>query len=43
VKVAAESCRVSFGYWVDRVSAGQDVVVTRRGKPMIRLTAEAPQ
>ena len=43
VTVAAESCRVSFGYWVDQVAAGQDVVITRRGKPMIRLTAEAPQ
>jgi len=33
---------VSFGYWLDRVAAGEDAVVTRRGKPMIRLTAVAP-
>jgi prevent-host-death family protein len=43
VTVTAESCRVSFGYWVDQVARGQDVVITRRGKPMIRLTVAAPQ
>jgi antitoxin (DNA-binding transcriptional repressor) of toxin-antitoxin stability system len=37
--VAAEACRVSFGYWLDRVVGGEEVVVTRRGKPMIVLTA----
>ena len=40
--VSAESCRVRFGYWIERVHAGEDVVVTRRGKPMVRLTAAAP-
>jgi hypothetical protein len=40
--IGADSCRVSFGYWLDRVAAGEDAVVTRRGKPMIRLTAVAP-
>ena len=40
--VGADSCRVSFGSWIDRVVAGGDVVVTRRGKPVIRLTAVAP-
>jgi antitoxin (DNA-binding transcriptional repressor) of toxin-antitoxin stability system len=39
--VAAEACRVSFGYWLDRVVGGEEVVVTRRGKPMIVLTAVA--
>lgn len=42
VTVGADSCRVSFGYWLDRVAAGEDVVITRRGKPVIRLTAVAP-
>ncbi|MBV9414297.1 MAG: type II toxin-antitoxin system prevent-host-death family antitoxin [Solirubrobacterales bacterium] len=42
VSIGADSCRVSLGYWLDRVAAGQDVVVTRRGKPMVRLTAAAP-
>ena len=41
VTVGADSCRDSFGQWLDQVAAGQDVVVTRRGKPMIRLTAVA--
>lgn len=41
VTVSADSCRHSFGQWLDQVAAGQDVVVTRRGKPMIRLTAAA--
>jgi hypothetical protein len=40
--IGAGSWRVSFGYWLDRVAAGEDVVVTRRGQPMIRLTAVAP-
>jgi antitoxin (DNA-binding transcriptional repressor) of toxin-antitoxin stability system len=31
-----------LGQWIDRVCAGQDVVVTRRGKPVMRLTAVAP-
>jgi antitoxin (DNA-binding transcriptional repressor) of toxin-antitoxin stability system len=40
--IGADSWRVSFGYSLDRVAAGEDAVVTRRGKPMIRLTAVAP-
>jgi prevent-host-death family protein len=40
--VSADACRVRFGYWIDRVCAGEHVVVTRRGKPMIRLTPAAP-
>jgi antitoxin (DNA-binding transcriptional repressor) of toxin-antitoxin stability system len=31
-----------LGQWIDRVCAGQDLVVTRRGKPVMRLTAVAP-
>jgi antitoxin (DNA-binding transcriptional repressor) of toxin-antitoxin stability system len=34
---------VAFGYWLEKVADGEDVVVTRRGKPMIRLTAAAPR
>jgi len=33
---------VSFGHWLDRVAAGEDLVVARRGKPIIRLTAVTP-
>jgi prevent-host-death family protein len=42
VTVGADACRESFGYWLDQVAAGEDVVVTRRGKPMVRLTSAAP-
>ena len=42
VTIGADSCRESFGYWLDRVATGEDVVVTRRGRPMIRMTAAAP-
>jgi prevent-host-death family protein len=41
VTVGAEPCRTQFGYWIERVRAGQDVVVTRRGTPVIRLTTAA--
>jgi antitoxin (DNA-binding transcriptional repressor) of toxin-antitoxin stability system len=40
--IGAEKCRVSVGHWLDQVAAGEDIVVTRRGKPMIRLTAVGP-
>jgi hypothetical protein len=42
VTVPADVCRVSFGYWIDRVVAGENLVVTRRGKPVVRLTAATP-
>jgi prevent-host-death family protein len=40
--IGADTCRDAFGCWLDRVAAGQDVIVTRRGKPMVKLTAVAP-
>jgi prevent-host-death family protein len=42
VTVGADPCRIRFGYWIERVRAGEDVVVTRRGRPIVRLTAAAP-
>jgi antitoxin (DNA-binding transcriptional repressor) of toxin-antitoxin stability system len=42
VTIGADACRVSFGYWLEKAAAGQEVVVTRRGRPMIRLSAVAP-
>lgn len=42
VTVGADACRIAFGYWIERVCAGEDVLVTRRGKPMMRLTAAIP-
>jgi antitoxin (DNA-binding transcriptional repressor) of toxin-antitoxin stability system len=41
VTVGADELRVSLGSWLDRVAAGEEAVVTRRGKPMIRLSAAA--
>jgi antitoxin (DNA-binding transcriptional repressor) of toxin-antitoxin stability system len=40
--VPAEVFRSGLGRWLDRVSAGEDVLVTRRGKPVMRLTAPDP-
>ena len=42
VTVGADLCRTRFGHWIERVRAGEDVVVTRRGRPVIRLTTVAP-
>ena len=42
VTVGADACRVRFGYWVDRVVSGDEVVVTRRGRGLIKLTAVVP-
>jgi antitoxin (DNA-binding transcriptional repressor) of toxin-antitoxin stability system len=36
--VGSNPFRNHFGYWIDVIAAGQDVVVTRRGKPRLRLT-----
>ncbi len=41
--IGADACREAFGSWLDRVGAGEDAVVTRRGKPMVRLTAAGPE
>ncbi len=42
VTIGADAYRESFGFWLDRVAAGQEVVVTRRGTPRVRLTAAVP-
>ncbi|MBV8943791.1 MAG: type II toxin-antitoxin system prevent-host-death family antitoxin [Solirubrobacterales bacterium] len=39
--VGSDQFRIRFGYWIERVAAGEEAVVTRRGKPIIRLTAVA--
>jgi prevent-host-death family protein len=36
--VSAVAFRDSFGDWMDRVAAGEHVIVTRRGRPRIRLS-----
>lgn len=41
-EVTADVFRTGLGRWIDRVSAGEDVLVTRRGRPVMRLTAADP-
>jgi antitoxin (DNA-binding transcriptional repressor) of toxin-antitoxin stability system len=44
IAVGSNSFRDRFGYWIDRVAAGEEVLVTRCGKPRIRLSpANFPQ
>jgi hypothetical protein len=37
--VGSNPFRDRLGYWMDIVAAGQEVIVTRRGRPRLRLTA----
>ncbi|MBA3414745.1 MAG: type II toxin-antitoxin system prevent-host-death family antitoxin [Chloroflexia bacterium] len=32
----------TFGYYMERAAAGEDVVVNRRGRPVVRLSPAAP-
>jgi prevent-host-death family protein len=36
VAVSADAFRQRLGRWIDRVAAGEEVVVTRRGAPVVR-------
>lgn len=38
VVIGASPFRDQLGYWMDRVAAGQDIVISRNGKPRVRLT-----
>lgn len=38
ITLGSNPFRNRFGYWMDRVAAGEEVLVTRRGKPRIRLS-----
>ena len=42
VTIGANRFRDEFGYWMDRVAAGEHVLVTRHGRPRIRLSPAAP-
>jgi prevent-host-death family protein len=35
--VGSNPFRDRLGYWMDVVAAGQEVIVTRRGRPRLRL------
>jgi prevent-host-death family protein len=37
--VGVNPFRDKLGQWIDRVAAGEEVIVTRHGRPRIRLTA----
>jgi prevent-host-death family protein len=37
LSVAADAFRVQLGRWLDRVAAGQEILITRRGRPMARV------
>jgi prevent-host-death family protein len=43
LNVASNPFRDRLGYWMDRVAAGDEIVITRHGKPRIRLSPAAPQ
>ena len=43
LEVGAHEFRNHFGYYLERAAAGDDVLVSRRGRPYVRLTPVAPQ
>ena len=43
VTIGSETLRDRLGYWMARVAAGEEALVTFRGKPHIRLSPAAPQ
>jgi hypothetical protein len=38
ISVGSNPFRDQLGYWMDVVAAGQEVIVTRHGKPRLRLS-----
>lgn len=41
VEVGVRELRENLSHWLDRAAAGEDVVVTERGTPRVRLSAAA--
>ena len=41
--VGAHEFRNRFGWYMERAAAGEAIIVTRRGKPHLRLSSVAPQ
>jgi prevent-host-death family protein len=39
ITIGSNPFRDRLGYWMDRVAAGDEVLVTRHGKPRLRLLA----
>ena len=42
LRVGAHQFRNHFGYYLERAAEGHEVLVSRRGKPYVRLIPEAP-
>jgi prevent-host-death family protein len=43
ITVGANRFRSQFGYYMECAAAGEEIEVTRRGKPTVRLTASRPK
>jgi prevent-host-death family protein len=43
ILLGANRFRDHLGYWMDRVAAGEEVILTRHGKPRIRLSPAAEE
>ena len=43
VTVGSNPFRDRLGYWMERVAAGEEVIITHRGRPRIRLSPAAAQ
>jgi prevent-host-death family protein len=41
-EIGAGAAKSKFGQLLDRVEQGEEIVITRRGKPVARLVAAAP-
>jgi prevent-host-death family protein len=41
--VGANAFRDRLGYWMERAAAGDELLVTRHGKPFVRVAGAAPQ
>jgi prevent-host-death family protein len=41
ITVGSNPFRDRLGYWMDVAAAGQEVIVTRHGRPRLRLTPMA--
>jgi prevent-host-death family protein len=39
MQVGIRGLRDRLSYWLDRVAVGDDVIVTKRGRPVARITA----
>ncbi len=41
--IGANEFRDRFGYWTERASRGEEILITRHGRPLVRLSAADPQ